>query len=111
MAEWTNQRHAEARTWCKGGGIRSREFAAALDEIERLRGETKELRRHNCGAWHDEARGCPICSHAIRCLRGEDLCDAAEHLDGSVMELKVKVERRQAKVSVNGKYDRVVGLA
>lgn len=64
--EWTPQRHADARAWCKGGGSKSREFAAALDEIERLREGLREARitgllfaaryRPDFKRWCDEQR-------------------------------------------------------
>lgn len=42
MTDWTDERHTEAREWCKGGGSKSRDFAAALDEIERLQVREKD---------------------------------------------------------------------
>lgn len=41
MPDWTQECHASGREWCDGGGSKSREFAAALDEIERLEKEVK----------------------------------------------------------------------
>lgn len=62
MSEWTDERHAEACEWCKGGGSKSRDFAAALDEIERLQALLRKHGRHARGCYQydapDESRGC-----------------------------------------------------
>lgn len=41
--EWNSTRHKEAREWAKGGGAKSRELGAALDEIERLEEERDRI--------------------------------------------------------------------
>lgn len=64
---WTQEHHTNARAWCKGGGSKSREFAAALDEIERLQAHQPLKTYANCPRCHivleidDIAGECPNC--------------------------------------------------
>jgi len=75
--EWTPQCHADARAWCTGGGSKSRAFAAALDQIERLQGELKEVEEwaaaldEHCACEQNQANSLARIQERLRLLRKE----------------------------------------